>query len=90
MAENGADPIGMTMKEMVTEMYRDMKDMRTDVRVLTQADLPRRVNDLESFRDGMAGGSARLSVVDTTVRGWLSSAVAVVAAGIALVALLTK
>jgi hypothetical protein len=44
------DATGMTIKEMVMELYRDMKVVRPTLEVLSAADLPRRVNALEDAR----------------------------------------
>lgn len=44
------DEVGMTVKQMVSEVYRDVKQLRTDVAVLTAAKLPDRVDALEAAR----------------------------------------
>jgi hypothetical protein len=69
--------VGMTMKQMVTEVYNDVKVLRTEVAVLQTSDLPRRVSELEYFRSATTGGAKRVGAVDATVRGWLQPVISV-------------
>ena len=69
----------MTIREMVREVYADVKEIHVYVGILKEANLPRRVDILESFKDSATGGSQKVTSVDTTVRGWLQPILAAAA-----------
>jgi hypothetical protein len=80
MADPG-DATGMTIKEMVKELYSDMKLVRADVGVLCAANLPTRVDALERKRDIGAGRSGAIALVVSgivTLVGFAMAAVGIV------------
>ncbi len=54
---------GMSAKELLLELRRDVKEIRSFVDVMRAADLPRRVDSLESTRDRDSGRNAVIAAV---------------------------
>lgn len=64
----GSSP-AMSTKDLLLEVYRDMKFVRPAVEALQEAKLPERINAVESWQDKWSGRLAPLSAIAMMILG---------------------
>jgi hypothetical protein len=80
----------MTTKDIVLDVWRDMKRLVPAVEILVSQDLDSRLRSVESCVAQRAGGDRRAQTVDGTIRGWAATVTSVSAVVIAVAVALTR